>query len=103
MSYQVLWDGTPNTSRYLCVTPDPPKPAPLLPRTVARANLAAAVRELLERRGPLSMRQILADADPARRNTLRRTVYLLAQRGHVTYQMREARPGLVERVYEVRR
>lgn len=84
-----------------------PIPCPSCGRKVvhgqARANLAAAVRGLLERRGPLSMRQILADADPARRNTLRRTVYLLAARGHVTYQMREARPGLVERVYEVRR
>lgn len=99
----VVWDGTPRYGRHLCVDEEARRAAPPLPRQQAQQNRAEAVRHVLAIRGPLSMREILVMVPGREKNTCRRAVYLLAQRGHLTYTTRPVnRHGTIERVYALR-
>lgn len=101
--YQVVWDGTRNvTGRYLSLEFEDtdPKAAPLLPRQHAQVNQLAAILAWFAGGRVATMREVVAALGEGTGHNTRRYVYLLEQRGHLrVVQMRESRPGVVERVY----
>ena len=104
-SYQVVWDGTRAVSgRYLSLEFEdgPTKPAPSLPRQTAQTNRMGQIRAWFAGGRQATMREVMTalSLTVADRHRDRRIVYLLASRGHLRIVgTREARPGVVERVY----